>query len=402
MSAISRLAFAAYGMHFADQMALVVVPLAAAVVFDVSAEVIGLVVACQSMAHLLGSLPFGLLVDRYEGRCLALVAALISLLGFGAASFGLLAQDLLLFALAVTLAGFGVVLFLLVSLSILPRLAGPERLAAANATIELPRSLASFLLPLGVGLLFASLSAWALFALAAGSVLVGGLALKGLPCFPPAGGPPQAIFASICEGGRFVLRHHLLLPILLCALFWNLAFSALLVVMVPLIVETYQAAPESYGLALAAFGLGAFVGTGAMGRLGGRIPPNAVLLFGPGSSAVALVGLALNPAAGQVSAIYVALFVLGLGPAMWLVTQNSVRQLVTPEGQLGRVNAVIQTAIYGMRPLGAVLGGWITTASSPTTGLQLVALGFLLSFAAALFSPLRSVRRYKDLRAPAI
>ena len=39
------------------------------------------------------------------------------------------------------------------------------------------------------------------------------------------------------EGGRYVLSHKLLIAISFCAIFWNLAFAALLVVLVPAIRE---------------------------------------------------------------------------------------------------------------------------------------------------------------------
>lgn len=57
MSTMNKLTGAAYGMHFADQVGLVAVPLVAALAFGASPEVIGILVACQSMAHLLGSIP---------------------------------------------------------------------------------------------------------------------------------------------------------------------------------------------------------------------------------------------------------------------------------------------------------------------------------------------------------
>ena len=54
-----QLTRAAYGIHIADQIALVSVPLVAGLIFDAPAEIIGLLLACQSMAHLLGSKPYG-------------------------------------------------------------------------------------------------------------------------------------------------------------------------------------------------------------------------------------------------------------------------------------------------------------------------------------------------------
>ena len=98
--------------------------------------------------------------------------------------------------------------------------------------------------------------------------------------------------------------------------------------------------------------------------------------------------------------LYACFFGLGFGPAMWLIAQNSVRQLVTPPALLGRVNAVIQTAIYGIRPLGALIGGAVAGAAGPEVGIVFVALAFAASFAVSLFSGLRSVASYESLKAP--
>ncbi len=87
---------------------------------------------------------------------------------------------------------------------------------------------------------------------------------------------------------------------------------------------------------------------------------------------------------------------------MWLVSQNAVRQLVSPPLILGRVNAVIQTAIYGVRPIGALIGGLVAGQAGPMAGLGLVVGAFGLSFAVSLFSDLRSIGSYRSLRsAPA-
>ncbi|MCF6322552.1 MAG: MFS transporter, partial [Rhizobiaceae bacterium] len=155
MTTINRLAGAAFGIHFADQIALVSVPLVAALVFDAPAETIGILVACQSLAHLLGSLPFGVLVDRSQLRTLVLSSTLISFAGFLAAAASIFANSLFGFAIAVTFSGFGVVLFTLSALSIVPLTVASNGLARANATIEIPRTISLFIVPLSIGILIA-------------------------------------------------------------------------------------------------------------------------------------------------------------------------------------------------------------------------------------------------------
>lgn len=398
MTPLTRLTRAAYGIHFADQIALVSVPLIAALAFDASAQTIGILVACQSLAHLLGSLPFGVMVDRAQLRTLAIAATLISFIGFSGAAASVASGSLFWFALTVTGAGFGVVLFVLTSLSILPKTTAPAGLSRANAQIEIPRALASFAVPLGIGVLISGTTVVWVFPMAALAAITAFGFATGLPTFEKSRLVQANVLQRITDGGRFVLRHNLLLAISLCAVFWNFAFSALLVVMIPLITTVYLADPGTFGINLAAFGLAAVVGSTVARHASGRISPNVILLFGPASSVLAALTLYMIPPGAPVIAIHAAFFLLGFGPAMWLISQNAVRQLVTPGDMLGRVNAVIQTAIYGIRPLGALIAGAVVSTWSPQTGLMLVIAAFGLSFLVAALSGLRSITSYGDLQ----
>ena len=183
MNAIQRLTLSAYGMHLADQIALVAVPLVAALVFDAPAQIIGVLVACQSMAHLLGSLPFGLIIDRAQARTVAIAAALISCVGFGCAAASVFAGSLVWFGASVTAAGFGVVLFVLVSLSIVPKIIDVAHIAKANSRLDLARALCSFAVPLAAGLLVTAQTADWVFALAAAGGVFALAAVTGLPAF---------------------------------------------------------------------------------------------------------------------------------------------------------------------------------------------------------------------------
>ena len=399
LSIILRLVTAAYGIHLADQVALVAVPLIAAFVFDASPPVIGVLVAGQSMAHLVGSLPFGILADQRQLRSLVIASAAVSLAGFGVAVLSIVSNGLVLFGAGVTLAGFGVVLFVLTALSILPRTVGTAALAAANAKVEFPRSLCSFAVPLVLGLMVSDVTGETLFAAACiGSIWALVFSL-GLPKFEVASKPEISVLQRVREGGLFVMQHSLLLPIALCAVFWNLAFAVLFVIIVPIIKDIYLFDPGAFGIAMAAFGLAAVAGTWLAGLLAQRLPPSALLVFGPGSSVLAVAGLLLiGPETPEVW-LYICFFFISFGPAMWQVVQNSVRQLVAPPGLLGRVNAVIQTAIYGVRPLGALIGGIVANSQGLTFALVLAVAGFIASFGVALISKMRRVRSYAELQA---
>ena len=398
MSVVTRLQIAGCGMHLADQIALVGVPLVAALAFGASAEIIGMLVACQSLAHLLGSIPAGLIVDRSAPRRVALAAVLISLLGFVGTAASVLSGSLVGFGAGVTVAGFGIVLFVLTVLSIVPRSVPSTRLAQANARIEMPRAAASFAVPLVLGAVISTGTVHWVFGAAAAGAALALMAVAGLPSYeagrPSAGSPLR----KVVEGGAFVLSSDLLRAIAGCALFWNFAFSALLVTMVPLITEVLRLEAGVFGIAMAAFGLAAFTGSSLAARYAGRIRPSLILLFGPGSSVPAVLLLLTVTPGGSPLPIYAGFFLLGFGPSMWLIAQNSVRQLVSPRDMLGRVNAVIQTTIYGARPLGALCGGFLVSMTSPQAAVAFVACAYGLSFLAAALSRLRSIRSYGDLR----
>lgn len=399
MATVRQLTRAAYGIHIADQIALVSVPLVAGLIFDAPAEIIGLLVACQSMAHLLGSIPFGILVDTYQQRTLAIVSTILSLIGFSGAAVSVVSESLLGFGLSVVLSGFGIVLFVLTTLSIIPKVVDLKDLGTVNAGIELPRALASFAVPLSIGLAVSYVSAGWLFPLAAVSAATACIFAMRLPSFEIIPNTAsEGVFRRIVEGGRYVVDHDLLRAILLCAIFWNFAFSALMVTMVPLIRDVYLIGPGTFGIALAAYGAGAIMGSWISRTYSASIPPNFILLFGPGASVLAPTILYLAQAQGPLLPICAAFFTVGFGPSMWLIAQNSVRQAVSPRNMLGRVNSVIQTAIYGIRPLAALIAGAFVSATSPQAGLMLIFAAFALSFFAAAFSGLRHIKNYESLK----
>jgi uncharacterized membrane protein len=71
----------------------------------------------------------------------------------------------------------------------------------------------------------------------------------------------------------------------------------------------------------------------------------------------------------------------------WLVLQTSARQLVTPPALLGRVGATISTAIYGVRPIGALIAGSVAHAFGTHAAIGLAAALFVVSGIVMVLSP---------------
>ncbi len=397
MTAIKKLTHSAYGMHLAAQLAIVATPLVAKFIFDASSQAIGILVALQSLAYLVGSIPFGFIVDRKPLKAVAIFASLIAMAGFALASLSVLSSNIYWFAFAIFISSFGEVLFVLASLSIVARSVKPNLLSQVNSNLEIPRAASAFVVPLAVGFIANDVTANYLFFIAVVGAALALSATIELPNFPVVEQGSGNVIKSIGIGGRFVLKHPILAPIALCSLFWNMAFSALLVVSIPLFVDVYNIHARSFATALSFFGLAMICGTWIIGRYSESLRPGLILVAGPASSLFAVIMLLVAIKSGSITLIYIAFFLVGFGPSMWLIVQNSVRQLVTPKHMLGQVSAVIQTANYGVRPVGALLGGIITGFASPTIGLSVVAILFGLSFLTAYFGKLRTVQSYREL-----
>lgn len=394
MKPFTALLGAAAGTHAADQLALATLPLTATLVLGAGPDLLGLLVAAQSAAWLLVSLPAGAWIDRLPRRRMLIVALALglaaSLVAVAAAATGLV----LLLGFAAIAGASGTVVYVLTAVSLLPGLVAPGDLSHANARLELARALVSLAAPFAAGLLAQHLSptwGYALAALGAALALACVLALpKGTA---PASGIARPTLASaIRVGTAFVVGNGLLRGISLCAVFWNFAFFALLAVWAPLALGPLGLDPAHMGLAQSAYGAGLILGALMAPVTARRLPPFVTLIFGPAVSIVAAILFLAAPSGSGFVLAAAGYFLVGFGPMLWLICQTTVRQLVTPSPLMGRVNATVQTAIYGVRPLGALAGGFVAAQAGLPAALLMIAVAFALSTLVIILSPLARMR----------
>jgi predicted MFS family arabinose efflux permease len=394
MKPFTALFGAAAGTHAADQLALATLPLTATLVLGAGPDVLGLLVAAQSAAWLLISLPAGAWIDRMPRRTLLIVGLGLGLLASIVAVVAAAAGIATLLGVAAFVGASGTVVYVLTSVSLLPSLVPPADLSRSNARLELARAVVSLAAPFVAGLLAQLLSPTWGYALAA---LGAALALACILALPKAAAPTTdarrpSFVASIEAGARFVVRHELLRGISLCAICWNFAFFALLAIWAPLALGPLGLDPAHMGLAQSAYGAGLILGALVAPVAARRLPPFATLIFGPVVSVIAAGLFLIAPSANGFACATVGHFLVGFGPMLWLICQITVRQLVTPAPLMGRVNATLQTAIYGVRPLGALAGGFVAAHAGLHAALLLIAAAFVLSSLVILVSPLARLR----------
>jgi MFS family permease len=137
---MTRLVLVATAVHGADQLALAATPFVAVLVFGAGPSTVAALVAVQSAAWLLASIPAGLLVDRLDRRTLVLAALAISALGFGGAAAAIEGQSLPAFSVMLLVAGVAVVTLALTLMSLVATSVAPPSLATANARLEAARA----------------------------------------------------------------------------------------------------------------------------------------------------------------------------------------------------------------------------------------------------------------------
>ena len=73
------------------------------------------------------------------------------------------------------------------------------------------------------------------------------------------------------------------------------------------------------------------------------------------------------------------------------VNQVSLRQAITPERMLGRMNATMRFIVWGTIPVGALVGGILGEIIGLQGTIWVGAIGSFLGFLPVFFSPVRSL-----------
>jgi len=393
-SAFRRLAASNLAAQFSEQMALAAAPLVAVLALGATAAQTGYLQTAQTLPFLLLSLPAGVLADRMSRRALMTAAecvraasllGLLALLWTGGLGLGWLA------ALGF-LGAVGTVAYNVAAPALVPRLVPASDLASANRWLELARSSAFSAGPAAGGALVGWMGAPVAYVIATTLSLLAAALLAGLPDDAPKPVARRRLLAELREGAAFVGTHPLLRPVLTTAVFFNTAWFVLQAVYVVYAIERLGLTAAGVGITLGVYGGGMLAGALAAPWLARRLSFGAMIASGPlsalAASAILLSTLVLP------SGIWAAVgfFLFGAGPILWTITTTTLRQAVTPNALLGRVSAVILTATFGARPVGALIGAALAARVGLDACLWVSTAGFLVQFLVLFASPVRRLR----------
>ena len=116
-----------------------------------------------------------------------------------------------------------------------------------------------------------------------------------------------------------------------------------------------------------------------------------------------LAGLVMAAAGGPVvmmlAVVIIAQLLRGWGPTLYGINQQTIRQVLIAPELLARTQATWRFLVYGMQPIGALLGGTLGGLVGFRATLVISSLVMLTGTGAALLSPLRALRRLPDVQA---
>lgn len=384
----NRLAWSNLAAQSAEQIALAAAPIVAVLLLGVGEGQTGLLQTALTLPFVLFAIPAGLLADRLPRRWLMAgaealrAAALLAILI-------LIALDLLtlpLLALLGFIAVCGTVTYSVAAPALVPSLVSAKELPAANARIELARTVAFASGPAIGGFLVGWLGAGPAFGFAAALSLVAVVLLSGIyePARRPA--PRRNPLLEIREGAAFVVHHPLLRPIFVTQFIFNTAWFLLLAVYVPYAVNRLGLSASGVGTTLAMFGVGMMIGALLATRVLRRFTFGAVIALGPVTGLIAAGVMALTILIPSPWLAGLSFFLLGAGPILWVISTTTLRQSVTPPRLLGRVSA-INILSYGARPLGAAVGALVGGLYGAQACLFLALAIFAVQALVILISP---------------
>ncbi|MBS3941927.1 MAG: MFS transporter [Actinobacteria bacterium] len=345
--------------NLADGVFKVALPLVA-IRFTRSPSLIAGLTFALTLPWLLFALQAGALADRMDRRRLmlaanlaraAVLAALVLAVVFDLGTIWVL----YLVALAV---GVAETIYDTSAQSIMPQIVRREQLSRANGRLyaaELTANqfvgppLGGFLVAAGAVTAFATPAALWL-------VAVGALVLVRGPFRIPRE-QPTTMRTDIAEGLRYLRSHRLLRTLAIMVGGFNLASSAAFALFVIFAVGPGSAmglSEPAFGVLLTTMALGSLVGSLLAERIERRLGRARALAASIAGSALLVGGPALTADPYLLGGAF---FIGGLLIVVWNVITVSLRQRITPDRLLGRVNSGYRLVAWGTMPIGAALGG---------------------------------------------
>lgn len=377
--------------QFGAQLAGFVLPIFAVQYLNATELEMGILNAAEQAAFLIIGLPVGAWVDRMRKRRVLIIAdivratvlaLLVTLTALGYASIPLLIGVALAMSVCNTF-------FDVAYQSFIPTVTGKELLLEGNSKLEATHSIMFIAGPALGGLLIKAISPITVLGGTIATYLVSGFTLSRInieeDLKPKTDRTPLA--QEIKEGLSWVFKHKILRRIVATTALSNLFNAMAQAVMLIFLLRQLDMPTQWYGVVIAVAGIGGLVGAVFAERLGVhvgimRIIPMSALVWGLSEFLIPLAVHTTLPFA--VAMVTTSMFISNFCVLVYNIAQVTYRQRECPPELLGRMNASVRFVVWGVGPIGALLGGiiganigalptiWIATALGLLTAIPVL------------------------------
>jgi Na+/melibiose symporter-like transporter len=391
--------------EFGDRITELALPLIAVTLLGATPGQVGLLTAAVWLPNI-ASLFIGTWVDQRRQKRSLMIAAdlsrLVVLLSLPLAYW----LDVLtlgqLYLIAI-LAGTAHVVFNTAYASFFVRLVSRDQYLEANSKLSATRSISFMAGPAAGGVLIQWLTAPVAVVVDAASFAFSALQLSRLktPIVEPEAAT-ESLLQRAWAGMRYLVRHPYLRASLGSATtvnFFNFIGSALLILF----------ASRDLGLPAGIIGLAFGIGASG-GLLGALAAPPLTRMIGAGPliaigavvfpGAIAIAAVAAGPIWVRAAALAAAEFVGAFAVMCFDVPLNALQAAVTDEQVRSRVSGAFSSINYGVRPVGAVVGGLLGTWLGVRETLLISSVGGLIAVIWLIRSPIIHVRALEGLEPP--
>lgn len=386
-----------------NQITIFALPLVAILTLHATVFQVGLLNMSRNLPIVVFSLLAGVWLDRRRRRPILIACALGNAVLIGlvpiSSALDLLSMGLL-YAVTI-LVGVLSVVYDVGVLTYMPNLVGRGRLPSANSRIQTSTSLAMVAGPGIAGLLVGILTAPVTLAADAVSYVCAAVGLVTIRKPEPEPERPareQTILRSIGEGLHSVFGSPILRSLLGLSGSFNFVQSGFITILVVYAVRVLGLSPFQLGIVIGATAVGGAIGAALANRISGVFGVGPTMLVSLGGATLFPLMFLIPRSNGlwSVSLMSAIQFIYGFGVLIYNVHTVTLRQVVTPDRLLGRMNASYRLVLLGTQPPGAFLAGVIGQSFGLHTALLIAVVAFPFPALWTLFSPVIRLREMPD------
>ncbi|MET9658019.1 MFS transporter [Streptomyces sp. NPDC006510] len=388
--------------QFGTQVSMLAIPTLAILVYHATPFEVSVIGAAQVVPFAVFALPAGTLVDRWPRRKTLIVCDFGRALAAGGLVLAYLAgyQEMWVIYVVAAVMGTFTVVFDIAYLSLVPQVVGEKGLLGANARLSGTDSVAETAGPAIGGALVAAIGPARAVFVDALSYVVSVVALLFMKTDEEVRNKPKlnarTMLAEIREGLQFVVKHPVLARLAVANSTFDFGVAIFQSVYLIFLYKTLDFSPWQVGLLAAVTGVSNVLGAMTISRVVARFGLGPTLVYSILAGGVAYLFLPLSQMGAAVAVIVVINVIAGFTNAWYDINQYTLRQTVTPDHLLGRVNATMRMIFSGPRPLGYLLGGGLAVWTSVPTTIFLGALVSTVSAIFVFFGPIREVRAQSE------